>query len=115
MWFFSSVLSWVFQSTRETSRKPDGEILLAIQKVEKLLNKKGETFYDVCFAVECAESKDDLLAAFKPFNRIMRIFRIAIQDQEENKVLRAQLELGQVRQEIDRRIQEKEEEFDNTR
>merc|ERR1712086_935658 len=31
------------------------------------------------------------------------------------KVLRAQLELGQVRQEIDRRIQEKEEEFDNTR
>merc|ERR1711920_1087131 len=34
---------------------------------------------------------------------------------EENKVLRAQLELGQVRQEIDRKIQEKEEEFDNTR
>merc|ERR1740128_1365951 len=36
-------------------------------------------------------------------------------EQEENKVPRAQLELGQVRQEIDRRIQEKEEEFDNTR
>merc|ERR1711973_214069 len=36
-------------------------------------------------------------------------------EQEENKVLRAQLELSQVRQEIDRRIQEKEEEFDNTR
>merc|ERR1712172_174108 len=36
-------------------------------------------------------------------------------EQEENRVLRAQLELGQVRQEIDRRIQEKEEEFDNTR
>merc|ERR1711894_862098 len=36
-------------------------------------------------------------------------------EQEENKVLRAQLELGQDRQEIDRRIQEKEEEFDNTR
>merc|ERR1712223_286244 len=36
-------------------------------------------------------------------------------EQEENKVLRAQLELGQVRQEIDHRIQEKEEEFDNTR
>merc|ERR1712149_144105 len=36
-------------------------------------------------------------------------------EQEENKVLRAQLELGQVRQEIDRRLQEKEEEFDNTR
>merc|ERR1711981_272035 len=34
---------------------------------------------------------------------------------EENKVLRASLELGQVRQEIDRKISEKEEEFNNTR
>merc|ERR1711870_54695 len=32
-------------------------------------------------------------------------------EQEENKVLRAQLELTQVRQEIERRIGEKEEEF----
>merc|ERR1719338_28673 len=36
-------------------------------------------------------------------------------EQEENKVMRAQLDLAQVRQEIDRRIQEKEEEFENTR
>merc|ERR1719385_239267 len=36
-------------------------------------------------------------------------------EQEENKVLRAQLELGQVRQEIDRRLAEKEEEFENSR
>ncbi|UYV66622.1 unc-54 [Cordylochernes scorpioides] len=36
-------------------------------------------------------------------------------EQEENKVLRAQLELSQVRQEIDRRLQDKEEEFENTR
>ena len=36
-------------------------------------------------------------------------------EQEENKYLRAQVELGQVRQEIDRKIQEKIEEFDNTR
>ena len=34
---------------------------------------------------------------------------------EENKVLRAQLELAQLKQEIDRKIAEKEEEFDNTR
>merc|ERR1719232_885686 len=34
---------------------------------------------------------------------------------EENKVLRSQLELSQVRQEIDRRVAEKEEEFNNTR
>merc|ERR1712088_278535 len=36
-------------------------------------------------------------------------------EQEENKVLRAQLELGQVRQEVDRKIAEKVEEFENTR
>merc|ERR1712157_508023 len=36
-------------------------------------------------------------------------------EQEENKVLRAQLELAQVRQEIERRIAEKEEEFESTR
>merc|ERR1712165_51341 len=36
-------------------------------------------------------------------------------EQEENKVLRAQLEMAQVRQEIDRRIQEKEEEFDHSK
>merc|ERR1712212_1464461 len=36
-------------------------------------------------------------------------------EQEENKVLRAQLELGQTKQETDRRIAEKEEEFENTR
>merc|ERR1719342_1021880 len=36
-------------------------------------------------------------------------------EQEENKVLRGQLEISQVRQEIDRRIAEKEEEFDNSR
>lgn len=34
---------------------------------------------------------------------------------EENKVLRAQLELGQTKQDIDRKIAEKEDEFNNTR
>merc|ERR1712003_230955 len=34
---------------------------------------------------------------------------------EENRVLRSQLELANVRQEIDRRVAEKEEEFNNTR
>merc|ERR1711915_946589 len=36
-------------------------------------------------------------------------------EMEENKVVRAQLELGQVRQDIDRRVAEKEDEFNNTR
>merc|ERR1712173_305993 len=36
-------------------------------------------------------------------------------EQEENKVLRSQLELSQVKQEIERRIKEKEEEFLSTK
>ncbi|XP_064621492.1 myosin heavy chain, striated muscle-like isoform X3 [Lineus longissimus] len=36
-------------------------------------------------------------------------------EQEEAKVMRGQLELSQIRQDIDRRLQEKEEEFENTR
>ena len=36
-------------------------------------------------------------------------------EQEENKVLRAQMELSLLRKEIDKRIEEKEEEFNNTR
>merc|ERR1712095_29548 len=36
-------------------------------------------------------------------------------EQEENKVLRCQLELSQVKQEIERRIKEKEEEFEGLR
>ena len=34
---------------------------------------------------------------------------------EESKVLRAQIEVSQIRSEIEKRIQEKEEEFENTR
>ncbi len=36
-------------------------------------------------------------------------------EQEESKVLRAQLEIAAIRQDIDRRVAEKEEEFDATR
>jgi myosin heavy chain 6/7 len=36
-------------------------------------------------------------------------------EQEEAKVMRAQLEISQIRSDIDRRLAEKEEEFDNTR
>ena len=38
-----------------------------------------------------------------------------LEQEEENNVMRAQLELSQIRQEIDRRLQEKVEEFENTR
>lgn len=34
---------------------------------------------------------------------------------EESKVMRAQVEISQIRSEIEKRLQEKEEEFENTR
>merc|ERR1711936_1071218 len=52
------------------------------------------------------QEKEELQAALEEAEATLEM--------EENKVLRAQLELGQVRQEIDRRVAE-EEEFENTR
>ena len=49
--------------------------------------------------------KDELQAALEEAEGAL--------EQEESKVVRAQLELGQARQEIDRRLHEKEEEFEN--
>ena len=60
---------------------------------------------NVCLSVKC--EKEELQAALEEAEGAL--------EAEENKVLRAQLELGQVKQEIDRRIAEKEEEFNNTR
>merc|ERR1711887_61742 len=53
------------------------------------------------------QEKEELQAALEEAEATLEM--------EENKVLRAQLELGQVKQEIDRRVAEKEEEFNNTR
>merc|ERR1711970_987296 len=53
------------------------------------------------------QEKEELQAALEEAEATLEM--------EENKVLRAQLELSQVRQEIDRRVAEKEDEFNNTR
>merc|ERR1712223_1498481 len=53
------------------------------------------------------QEKEELQAALEEAEATLEM--------EENKVLRAQLELAQVKQEIDRRVAEKEEEFNNTR
>merc|ERR1712234_13206 len=53
------------------------------------------------------QEKEELQAALEEAEATLEM--------EENKVLRAQLDLAQVRQDIDRRVAEKEEEFNNTR
>merc|ERR1712180_30589 len=53
------------------------------------------------------QEKEELQAALEEAEATLEM--------EENKVLRAQLDLAQVRQDIDRRVAEKEDEFNNTR
>merc|ERR1719312_265291 len=53
------------------------------------------------------QEKEELQAAFEEAEATLEM--------EENKVLRAQLELAQVKQDIDRRVAEKEDVFNNTR
>ncbi|XP_045127371.1 myosin heavy chain, muscle-like [Portunus trituberculatus] len=72
------------------------------------IGEGGRTLHEVQKQAKRLETeKEELQAALEEAEAAL--------EQEENKVLRAQLELSQVRQEIDRRIQEKEEEFENTR
>merc|ERR1712198_775323 len=81
------------------------------EEVKDLMDQIGEggrNYHEVIKNMKRLEvEKEELQAALEEAEAAL--------EQEENKVLRGQLELSQVRQEIDRRIQEKEEEFENTR
>ncbi|CAL4075713.1 unnamed protein product [Meganyctiphanes norvegica] len=80
-------------------------------EVKDLLDQIGEggrNYHEVTKTYKRLEmEKEELTAALEEAEAAL--------EQEENKFLRGTLELSQVRQEIDRRIAEKEEEFDNTR
>merc|ERR1711872_485720 len=80
-------------------------------EVKDLMDQIGEggrNYHEVSKTFKNLEmEKADLAAALEEAEAAL--------EQEENKFLRGQLELSQLRQEIDRRIAEKEEEFDNTR
>merc|ERR1712202_50861 len=80
-------------------------------EIKDLLDQLGEggrSIHDLDKQRRMLETeKEELQAALEEAEATLEM--------EENKVLRAQLELAQVRQEIDRRVAEKEEEFNNTR
>jgi len=81
------------------------------EEIKDLMDQIGEGGRSLHDTEKCRKrlevEKEELQAALEEAETAL--------EQEENKVLRGQLELSQVRQEIDRRIQEKEEEFENTR
>merc|ERR1711874_188359 len=80
-------------------------------EVKDLMDQIGEggrNYHEVSKTYKRLEvEKEELQAALEEAEAAL--------EQEENKVLRGQLELSQIRQEIDRRIAEKEEEFDSIR
>merc|ERR1711970_727916 len=80
-------------------------------EVKDLLDQIGEggrNYHEVSKTYKRLESdKEELAAALEEAEAAL--------EQEENKFLRSQLELTQIRQEIDRRLAEKDEEFNNTR
>ena len=62
---------------------PNYDLLLAIEKAKRFMSSNDNSLADICLAVECAESKSELEAALLPFNRVMRIFRTALPEQEQ--------------------------------
>ena len=64
-------------------------------------------FYNFFSKIFAQVEKEELQAALEEAESAL--------ESEENKVLRAQLEVGQVKQDVDRKIAEKEDEFNNTR
>lgn len=79
-----------------------------IQELNDQLNEGGRAVHENDKARRRLEmEKEELQAALEEAEAAL--------EQEEAKVSRAQLEIATIRQEIDKRIAEKEEEFENTR
>ena len=84
MWLFKKALDIFLPWSEESVLKPNYDIMLAAEKTKKFLRTKGLTFRDVCLAVECAESYDQLCEALIPFDHIMRIFKIAVPNDDHH-------------------------------
>ncbi|CAF0933109.1 unnamed protein product [Adineta ricciae] len=92
----------------EALRKENRNLADEIKDLMDQLGEGGKNVHELDKARKRAEmEKEELQSALEEAESAL--------EQEEAKVLRAQMELSTVRQEIDRRIHEKEEEFETTR
>ena len=92
----------------DTVKRENKNLAEEIKDLLDQLGEGGRSIHDLDKQRRRLEQeKEELQAALEEAEATLEM--------EENKVLRAQLELAQVRQEIDRRVAEKEEEFNNTR
>merc|ERR1719483_1875458 len=86
-------------------RKENKNLSLEIKDIMEQIGEGGRTIHEIDKVRKRLENeKLELQAALEEAECVL--------EQEENKVLRSQLELTQVKQEIERRIKEKEEEFE---
>jgi len=96
------------QEQLDSVRRENKNLQEEIKDLMDQIGEGGRTIHELDKARRRLEvEKDELQAALEEAESAL--------EQEESKLLRGQLELSTVRQEIDRRIQEKEDEFENTR
>merc|ERR1711887_117405 len=94
----------VFDSVKRENKNLGDEVKDLLDQI----GEGGRNYHEVTKTYKRLEvEKEELAAALEEAEAAL--------EQEENKYMRGQLELTQIRQEIDRRIAEKDEEFDNTR
>ncbi|KAL4239976.1 hypothetical protein ACF0H5_000772 [Mactra antiquata] len=94
--------------TNEALKRENKNLADEIADLSDQLNEGGRAVHENDKARRRLEmEKEELQAALEEAEGAL--------EQEEAKVSRAQLEISSIRQEIDRRIAEKEEEFENTR
>ncbi|CAL1527462.1 unnamed protein product [Lymnaea stagnalis] len=94
--------------TAEALRRENKNLADEIHDLTDQLGEGGRSTHELEKSRKRLElEKEELQAALEEAESAL--------EQEEAKVMRAQLEISSVRSEIDRRIQDKEEEFENTR
>merc|ERR1719378_1156723 len=95
-------------SQLEAVRRENKNLSIEIKDIMDQIGEGGRTIHEIDKIRKRLENeKLELQSALEEAESAL--------EQEENKVLRSQLELSQVKQEIERRIKEKEEEFEGLR
>jgi peptidoglycan hydrolase CwlO-like protein len=96
------------QETIEAINRENKNLADEIRDLMDQLGNGGKSVHEMQKNLKRVESeKEELQRALEEVEGLLQ--------QEEAKVLNAQLEVGNVRVEIERRLHEKEEEFENTR
>ncbi len=96
------------QETVEAINRENKNLAEEIKDLMDQLGNGGKSVHEMQKNLKRVEiEKSEIQAALEEAERIL--------EQQEARIINSQLEVGNVRVEIERRLHEKEEEFDNTR